>query len=254
MKQELINHLKGAFLFQGLPDETLATVAEKVSLRQLAEGDTLIQEGETGDALYVIHDGWFKIVTHDAQGGEVIINKVGPGETIGEMALLDSAPRSASAIALSTASVLELKKDAFLAILDGRPDVALALIRRLSSRLRFSTTYIQQAIHWSQRIGEGDYSFIEQAPPVENEVGSDEDKAAQFLSAFFKMVRSVKAREDDLKQQLERLTLEIDEARRKTEFEDLTGTDFYAKLKDQARRLREQRKASQGEDSEMEAG
>ncbi len=254
MKQELVNHLKTAFLFQGLPDETLLTVAEKVSVRDLAEGDTLVQQGETGDALYVIHDGWFKIVTADAKGGEVIINKVGPGETIGEMALLDSAPRSASAIALSAASILELKKDAFQAILDQRPDIALALIRGLSSRLRFSTTYIQQAIHWSQRIAEGDYSFIEQAPAVESRAGSDEDKATQFLSAFFKMVKSVKAREDELKQQLERLSLEVDEARRKTEFEDLTSTDFYANLKDQARRLREQRRASQSEETEMEAG
>ncbi len=254
MKAELVDHLKKSFLFQGLPDETLLTVAQKVSVRELAEGGMLMREGEAGDALFVIHSGWFKIVTEDAKGDEVIINKVGPGETIGEMALLDSAPRSATAIALSAASVLELKKDAFQDVLDRRPDVALALIRGLSSRLRFSTTYIQQAISWSQRMGEGDYAFVEQAQPLEQQAGSDEDKAAQFLSAFFKMVKSVKAREDDLKQQLERLTLEIDESRRKTEFEDLTSTDFYASLKEQARRLREQRRAGEAEETQTEAG
>jgi hypothetical protein len=58
-------------------------------------------------------------------------------------------------------------------------------------------------------------------------------------------VRSVKAREDSLKQQLEKLTIEIDEARRKQEFEELTSTDFYANLKEQAKKLREQRKDSE---------
>ena len=55
------------------------------------------------------------------------------------------------------------------------------------------------------------------------------------------MVRKVKEREDDLKRQLERLTIEIDEARRKQEFEEIVSTDFYANLKEQARKLRAQR-------------
>ena len=248
MSENIANQLKKSFLFRGLSEDALSTVAQKVSTHTLAEGSLLMRRGEMGDSLFVIHDGWFKIVTEDAQGGELIINKSGPGETIGEMALLDEAPRSATVVALSDATVLELKKNAFLEILHQRPDVATTLIRGLSSRLRFSTTYIQKAIDWSQKIAEGDYSIIEHTQPTIKDVDSDEDKAAQLLSAFFKMVRSVKAREDDLKQQLERLTLEIDEARRKREFEDLTSTDFYANLKEQARKLRAQRRASQTEE------
>ena len=74
-----------------------------------------------------------------------------------------------------------------------------------------------------------------------NIAGSDNDKATQLLSAFFAMVRSVKAREDGLKQQLEQLTFEIDQARRKQEFEEITGTEFYANLKEQAKTLRQKR-------------
>jgi hypothetical protein len=74
-----------------------------------------------------------------------------------------------------------------------------------------------------------------------NSAGSDNDKAAELLSAFFAMVRKVKAREDVLKQQLEKLTFEIDQARRKQEFEEITGTEFYAKLKEQAKTLRQKR-------------
>ena len=247
MTEDIAGQLQKSFLFRGLPNDVLLTVAQKATLRQLAEGDVLMRRGETGDSLFMINDGWFKIVMEDAQGGELVINRTGPGETLGEMALLDEAPRSATVIALSPAKVLELKKEAFREILDQRPDIAMSLIRGFSSRLRFSATYIQKAIDWTQKIAEGDYSIIEQTQPRAEGASSDEDKASQLLSAFFQMVRSVKAREDSLKQQLQRLSLEIDESRRKQEFEDLTSTDFYANLKEQAQKLRAQRNTKEND-------
>jgi len=248
MAEDITAQLKKSFLFKGLSDEALAAVAQKASLRDLAEGDVLMRRGERGDSLFLINAGWFKIVTEDAKGDELIINKAAPGETLGEMALLDEAPRSATAIALTPARVLELKKDAFHEILDQRPDVALTVIRGLSSRLRFSTTYIEKAIDWSRKLAAGDYAFMESTQQALKATDNDDDKAAQLLAAFFQMVRSVKAREDGLKQQLERLTLEIDEARRKQEFEEIVSTDFYANLKEQAKKLRAQRAASQDEE------
>jgi CRP-like cAMP-binding protein len=240
-EQKLITQLKESFLFRGLPDEDLVTVARKADTHSIKQGEVLIRQGDEGDSLFMIHEGWVKIVTQDSKGEELIINKCGPGETIGEMALLDQAPRSATVVALSDAQVLELRREDFLEILDQRPDLALALIRSYSSRLRFSTTYIQKAIEWSQKISAGDYSFMEHTQTSLKTDESDEDKAGQLLSAFFQMVRNVKKREDQLKQQLEKLTIEIDEARRKQEFEEITGTDFYANLKEQAKKLRSQR-------------
>ncbi len=247
MTASIPNQLRKAFLFRGLSSDALTALAQKVSVRTLSEGDVLMRRGETGDSLFMIDEGWFKIVAEGPSGDELIINKTGPGETLGEMALVDEAPRSATVIAISNARVLELKKDAFQEILDQRPDVALALIRGFSSRLRFSTTYIQKAIDWSQKIAAGDYGFIENTQQFSGNTESDDDKATELLSAFFQMVRSVKAREDELKQQLEKLTLEIDEARRKQEFEEITGTDFYANLKEQAKKLRAQRMSSENE-------
>ena len=241
MSEDKISQLQKSFLFKGLSDEGLTAIAQKANIRQLAEGDVLMRRGEAGDSLFMVNEGWFKIVMDDGQGEELIINKTGPGETIGEMALVDEAPRSATAIAISDAKVLELKKDQFLEILEQRPDVALTLIRSFSSRLRFSTTYIQKAIDWTQKIAAGDYNFIENTQQIMKGKVTDDDKAAQLLSAFFQMVRSVKAREDALKLQLERLSLEIDDTRRKQEFEEITQTDFYANLKEQAKKLRAQR-------------
>lgn len=241
--ETIISQLKRSFLFRGLPNEALIELARKASRRKLAKDEVLMRKGEQGDSLFMVSKGWFKILAQDAQGGELVINQSGPGETIGEMSLLDQAPRSATVVASSDAEVLELKQDAFHEILNQRPDLALALIRSFSSRLRFSTTYVQKAIEWSRKIAAGDYGFAEQSQSAGVAAeGSDEDKAGQLLSAFFQMVHSVKEREDSLKRQVEKLTIEIDEARRKQEFEEIIKTDFYANLKEQARKLREQRK------------
>ena len=70
---------------------------------------------------------------------------------------------------------------------------------------------------------------------------ADERKADRLLSAFFKMVQEVKAREDQLKQEVRKLSLEIDEARRKQQVQEVTGTEFYAHLKSEAARLRRER-------------
>jgi CRP-like cAMP-binding protein len=239
MNNEL-THLKKAFLFHGLPDDMLEALAQKVTHQKLAKNEVLFRRGEVGDALYIIDEGRIKIVRGDERGGEFVLNHCGPGEAIGEMSLFDKEPRSATVIAVTDSEVLELKREAFFELIDQRPDVSLVLLQSLSSRLRFASTYIQKAIEWSKKIAEGDYSVMDQIQP--EQADSDEDRAGQMLSAFFQMVKGVKAREDSLKQQVQKLTLAIDDARRKQEFEELTSTEFYSKLKAQAQKIREQRK------------
>ena len=241
MNNDILSQLKKTAIFGGLSHDALTDLAQKAVTRKLMKNDVLIKKGDRGDSLFLIHEGWVKIVTEDSKGDELIINKCGPGETIGEMALLDQEPRSATVISLDESEVLEIKQDVFENILNQRPDVSLAIIRGYSNRLRFSTKYIERAIDWSQKIADGDYSFIEHSQPLLSKTHSDDDKATQLLSAFFTMVRKLKEREDVLKQQLEKLTFEIDQARRKQEFEEITGTEFYAQLKEQAMALRKKR-------------
>ena len=242
MTDETIQQLKKTFLFNGLPDDVLGTLSNSIIHHQLPKDKTLFRKGDAGDSLFMIGEGWVKIVTDDALGSQLTLNQCGPGEAIGEMSLFDQAPRSAGVVALSDVTLLELKRDALLKILDQRPDVALLVIRGISSRLRGSTTYIEKAIEWSNKICEGDFSFTEQTQSRDL-LGdaTQEDRAKQFLSEFFKMARNVREREEKLKQQVVKLTLQIDETRRKQEFEELTSSDFFANLKDQAKKLREQR-------------
>ncbi len=241
MIDNVLEKIHNADFFGQLSKDALEAVAAKTTLRRFPGGNTLMRKGDPADSFFLILEGHLKIVTTDARGEEIIINKVGPGETIGELALVDERPRSAGAMALDEVEALEMTKDAFFDLLNDRLDVSLGILRGFSHRLRFSTTYIEKVIDWSQKTAEGDYSFLEQIQPVEDQPGTDDDKAAQLLSAFYSMVRKVKAREEGLKQQVEKLAFEIDQERRKKEFEEITGTEFYARLKEQAQTIRKKR-------------
>jgi CRP-like cAMP-binding protein len=190
--------------------------------------------------------GWFKITTVDSQGGELILNQCGPGEAIGEMSLIDEEPRSASVIALSAAEVLKLSREDFLTVLTAYPSLAQLMMRKLSARMRFSTTYIEKAIEFAKHIADGDYNFVKsqiqssQSNIIE-EGASNDARATEMLTAFFRMVEGVQKREEDLQQQVRQLTIQIDHAKRQEEFEKTTGSDFFADLKAQAAKLREER-------------
>ncbi len=240
MSSDVLKQLRGTDFFKELSDDALSAVISEASMRKFSRDEELIRKGDAADSFFIILKGHLKIVTTDAKGDEIIINKVEPGETVGEMSLIDQRPRSAGVIALEDVEALELTKGVLFELMTKRTDVTLGILQGYSNRLRFSTTYIEKVIDWSQKTAEGDYSFLEQTQPVARG-GSDDDKATQLLSAFFSMVRKVKAREDVLKEQLERLNFEIDEERRRHEFEEITGTEFYANLKAQAKALRQKR-------------
>lgn len=244
MNNDVLQRIKETEFFKELSEDALKAVVDSSLLQKYEPGDVLMRKGDEALSVFVILEGHLKIVTTDAKGDEIIINKVNPGETLGELSLVDERPRSAGVVALEHVEALELTKQAFFELLDKRFDVALGILRGFSSRLRFSTTYIEKVIDWSQKTADGDYSFLDYTQPLLNRVGSDDDKAAQLLSAFYSMVHKVRAREEGLKQQVERLTFEIDQERRKKEFEEITGTEFYARLKEQAQTIRKKRQSS----------
>jgi len=244
MDQETIAQLKRVSWFHELPDDMLAMLAGKVSKRKLSKDEFLFKKGEVGDSLFVILTGRVRVVTQDADGNEIALNNVGAGEIIGEMALLDHEPRSAGVVGLEETSTLELSREDFMEILNGHPDLALSVLRNLSKRLRHNTSYIEKITELSRRVAEGDYSFVggTQSSEIQDEKRSEQGKVGQLMAEFIAMVQGIREREDELKQQVHKLTLQIDERKRKQEFEEITGTDFYATLKEQAKFLKAKRK------------
>jgi hypothetical protein len=95
----------------------------------------------------------------------------------------------------------------------------------------------------SRRVARGDYSFLSETQPVPTEEKArSQEKIRLLMEEFYAMVQGVREREAELKEQVQKLALQIDEAKRKQVFEEITNTDFYANLKIQAQKLRAQRK------------
>jgi CRP-like cAMP-binding protein len=238
--------LKQLPLFDSMSEETIAYLGGKLSIERLDEGETLFHKGDPGDALYIVDGGWLKITTRDASGEELMLNRCGPGEVIGEMSLIDHEPRSASVTATAPARLLKLSSEDFLDVIGAQPLIAMEIMRNISGRLRFATTYIEEAIEWSKRVAEGDYGYaIDQIKSsqtgIERSKAANAAKASELLSAFFQMVRDVQQREESLKEQVRILTIQIDEAKRREEVQNLTNSDSFAALRAQAARMRAER-------------
>ena len=104
-------------------------------VRKHPSGTVLFREGDRGHTMYVIRSGKVNISKKIGES-EITLAMLGPGEFFGEMALLEGLPRSAGAVVVEEALLIELEQNAFATLVRKNSEIALRLMRRLSSRLR----------------------------------------------------------------------------------------------------------------------
>ena len=134
MNEETLAHVD---LFSTLDKKELQVLDKSCQERTYGAGATIFTQGDAGVGLYVLKSGKIRLVqANDPDRAEVEIGVVGAGEVMGEMALLDDLPRSATATAVDEVDVLVLPVWDFRGILRQHPDMALKLLAALSRRLR----------------------------------------------------------------------------------------------------------------------
>lgn len=109
---------------------------ESMTEIDLSRGEVLFREGEPGDRLYVIGSGKIKLGRRSTDGRENLLSILGPGEMFGELSLFDPGPRTATASAVSEATVHELGHQALVSWVEAHPGVATHLLNALARRLR----------------------------------------------------------------------------------------------------------------------
>jgi hypothetical protein len=119
-------------LFADLPPQDLKPVASIAEEDAFADGETIAERGEPGDAMHIIVSGEVEIVVR-RDAGPLAVR--GPGEVIGEMAVIASRPRMASLMARGQVRVLSIGRREFEALLRERPEISLAVMRVLCDRL-----------------------------------------------------------------------------------------------------------------------
>ncbi len=139
-----IEALGRSTLFARVGPDALAACAASLHVRRYRRGDTIFHQGDPGASLYIIESGSVKIVLPSPDGEEgAIIATLGRGDFFGELALLDGAPHSATAVAGEPVNALVLRKADFEALLESQPGIRQAMIAGLVAELRRLTNHVE---------------------------------------------------------------------------------------------------------------
>jgi len=141
--EDNLSFLKVVPIFSDINENALQLILAKSRSLNFRKGSILMTEGETGESLYLILSGKVKIFVSDENGSELTLFIEGPGSYIGEISLLDDAPRTASAITLEKTEVISISKSAFIEVITQNPEIAFNIIKALTQKLRRTTESIR---------------------------------------------------------------------------------------------------------------
>ena len=132
-------------LFRGLSPEAFDHVVALAVQRSFKGGEIIFTQGDRGDALYAVVTGKIRISAGLADGKEIFLNIMEPGDTFGEIALLDGGARTASATATVTSELVAIRREPLFALLEREPRLALELLRLCGERLRWTSGLVEDA-------------------------------------------------------------------------------------------------------------
>jgi CRP/FNR family transcriptional regulator, cyclic AMP receptor protein len=154
------------FLSQ-LADEDREALLEQCGRRRFPAGGTLMYERQVAEEVFVLLSGRVKVAHTTPEGREIILNFCGPGEMIGEMAVIDEGTRSVTIEALEPVEALAISAGRFRAVLESHPRIAVAILSSISRRfvdsgrrqIEFAATHTlgrvaSRILELSERYGE----------------------------------------------------------------------------------------------------
>ncbi|HEX8990203.1 MAG TPA: ATP-binding protein [Anaerolineales bacterium] len=139
----MIDTLRRIPLFAELSEADLTWLSTRAEPVVVEAGQHLIEEGQAGDAAYVVLDGEFDVVKRSSHQ-DIVIAVRNDGEVFGEMALIDQTPRSATVRAKSQSHVLKIRGEAFQELLAHSPSASMSILRTVSRRLRQNDALVRQ--------------------------------------------------------------------------------------------------------------
>lgn len=127
--------LRGVELFDGLSDGDLEQVASLCQEREIERGELLVKEGDSGDELFIITNGFVEVLLETPR--RVVVN-LGKGQITGEMALVDGGPRSATLRAISEPTIVQvIHRSDFDELCDNNTRLGYIVFRNLAADLSF---------------------------------------------------------------------------------------------------------------------
>jgi uncharacterized membrane protein len=131
-----IELLKGVPLFDMLDAGQRPALAEVIDYQQISAGESLFQAGEPGESLFIVSSGQIELYIKDTAGQKIVLTIAEAGDLFGELSLLDSGPRTATAVALTDSELLILDREDLLLLFQKNPDTALHLLAGMGRMTR----------------------------------------------------------------------------------------------------------------------
>ncbi len=123
-------------MFDHLNEDDLLGLANVIDELKVPEGHTLFQAGDPGDSLFILTEGQIELFIKDTAGQKIVLTTAETGDMFGELAMLDSGPRTATALALTDSEVLVLDRDDLVLLFQRKPEAALHMLAALSGLTR----------------------------------------------------------------------------------------------------------------------
>ena len=145
--REIIEVIK---LFEDFEPEELGDLARYMRCYRAPAGTEVIREGDEGDFMLLVLDGGLEIVKKDVRGLPQVMGSAGPGKTLGEMSLIDGAPRFASCVAVEAVEFAVLDRESLSRIIAEEPKVGVKLLMELlmllNQRLRNVSQQLMECV------------------------------------------------------------------------------------------------------------
>lgn len=130
------DYLANIRMFDHLDEDDRTSLANVIDELKVAEGQTLFQAGDPGDSLFIVVTGEIELFIKDTAGQKIVLHAAQPGDMFGELAMLDSGPRTATALALIDSEVLVLDRDDLMLLFQRKPETALHMLASLTGLTR----------------------------------------------------------------------------------------------------------------------
>lgn len=140
------NFLINIKMFKLLNEDDRIALAEVVDELALPQGHTLFQSGDPGDSLFIVQSGQIELFTKDTVGQKIVLTTSENGAMFGELAMLDSGPRTATAVALTDSVVLVLDRGDLLFLFQRKPEAALHMLAALGGLTRRADELIRTRV------------------------------------------------------------------------------------------------------------
>jgi signal transduction histidine kinase len=218
-----------------LSSEDLNKLRNIAREQSFAAGQEIFKEGDPGDGVYLVKDGLVEISVMGGQTGRYIFRESGPGEILGEMAVIEDQPRSATAVARKETVLYFIPRVEMLQLVERCPGLATALLKEISHRLRtFNRQYMREVLQAERLavVGRFSRSIVHDLKNPLNIIGLTAEVAAMGKATPESLDKALRT----IREQVERINELVGEI---LDFTQGTAADLVLPPMDFARFMRE---------------